>query len=126
MKKAQEISLKEKEAKVVALVCKSFRLNYNNRLSKITSDSIVKKLKEKGHDISGASLRNVLAYVRRNNLMHPGFILSDNNGYWYSENLDEMKMVWRRQYGRALEIMTNFKPLHEMFTRDPKQQHLNF
>jgi hypothetical protein len=125
VKKLQEISLKEKEAKVVGLICKSFRLNYNNRLSKITSDSIVKKLRAKGHDINGASLRNILAYIRRNNLMQPGFILSDNLGYWYSENFEEMRRVWKSQYGRAIEIMTNFKPLHEMFTRNPKQQHLN-
>jgi hypothetical protein len=128
MNKPSEILLSEQEQKAVAIICNSFRMNYNNagRKIKIKSAEVVKKLKERGHDLNDADLRNILAFIRRNHLLKPGFILSDNGGYWYSENLDEMKRVWESQYGRVREIMANFKPLHDMFTQDPRQGQMQF
>jgi hypothetical protein len=120
------ISLSEIEHKAARIICNSFRMNYNSSRKKIKSDLLISKLKERGYDFSDSDLRRILAFIRRNNLVKPGFILSDNNGYWYSEDFNEMKKVWQSQYGRAIEIMTNFKPLHDMFSKDPKQSFFSF
>lgn len=76
---------------------------------------IIEKLKLRNYIVGEAELRQLFGHIRRNDLAKPGFILSDNEGYWYSEDTIEMQRVWESQYGRAVEIMTNFAPLHRRF-----------
>lgn len=107
------ISVKHK--RIAGLLMLSFRTNYNSCTNKIKSNAIIVKLRERGYSVNDAELREIIGHIRRNDLCSPGFILSDNNGYWYSENEIEMQKVWESNHGRAIEIMSNFAPLHKRF-----------
>jgi hypothetical protein len=107
--------ISDKHIRIARLLVVSFCSNYNSSDNKIKSNAIIQKLRERGFSIGDAELRDIIGYIRRNDLCSPGFILSDNNGYWYSENENEMQKVWQSNHGRALEIMANFAPLHKRF-----------
>jgi hypothetical protein len=109
------ISSNEKQERAVRLLVLSFKQNHNNGNKKIKAAEIIEKLKTRNYNISDAELRQLFAFIRRHDLAAPGFILSDNEGYWYSEDEAEMQRVWKSQYNRAIEIMTNFAPLHKRF-----------
>ncbi len=108
-------TISEKHQQMAGMLIRGFRLNHNSAANKIKASVIIARLKDRGHSINDAELRQIIGYIRRNDLCSPGFILSDNNGYWYSDDKDEMQQVWKSQYGRALEIMKNFQPLHKRF-----------
>ena len=111
----ENILTSEKHERVVNLLVKSFRANYNDADHKIKSVEIIEKLKVRNYRVHDAEIRELIGFIRRNDLCAPGFILSDHEGYWYSEDENEMKKVWESQHGRAIEIMTNFAPLHKRF-----------
>lgn len=104
----------------------SLKLNHNTPMLKIKSDVIIQKLSERNYKICDAELRLIFGHIRRNNLCAPGFILADSGGYWYSEDMNEMKTVWKTEYGRALKIMQNFAPLHKLFKHLEDEQGLVF
>lgn len=107
--------ISEKHQRVAGLLIRSFRTNYNSVNHKIKSNDIIARLRERNLSIGDAELREIIGHIRRNDLCSPGFILSDNTGYWYSENEQEMQRVWESEHGRALKIMMNFQPLHKRF-----------
>jgi hypothetical protein len=107
--------ISEKHIRAARLLVVSLTSNYNSAERKIKSNEIVVKLRERGFAIGDAELRQIIGYIRRNDLCAPGFILSDQGGYWYSTDENEMKKVWESNHGRAIEIMTNFQPLHKRF-----------
>jgi hypothetical protein len=109
------------DRKIAALLIVSFRANYNRESLKLTSDVIVRKVKERGYLFSGAKLRAFLGTIRHHNLAAPGFIVSDNGGYWYTEDISEMRDFWESQRGRVIEIM-----LYEKFKMNPAQLLLEF
>lgn len=108
-------TISDKHQKIAGLLIRSFRTNYNSADNKIKSDTIIGHLKDRGYRINDAELRTIIGHIRRNDLCSPGFILSDNSGYWFSEDANDMQQVWKSQYGRAVEIMKNFQPLHRRF-----------
>ena len=118
-KTGQELS--DIEKKIAGLLVLSFKTNYNSANSKIKNDTIVKKVTERGYRFSGAKLRSLLGFIRHNHLARPGFIVSDNEGYWYTEDREELHEFWASQRGRVLEIMKNVHPLYEMLKIDPDQ-----
>ena len=105
----------EKQRRVVDLLIRSFTSNYNSSEKKIKSSEIVTKLRERGFSVGDVELREIIGYIRRNDLCAPGFILSDNGGYWFSTDEKEMQKVWESNHGRAIEIMMNFAPLNKRF-----------
>lgn len=107
--------ISDKQKRIAGLLMLSFRTNYNSSFLKIKSNAIVAKLRERGYGCTDAELREIIGHIRRNDLCSPGFILSDNGGYWYSEDEEEMQKVWQSNHGRAIEIMSNFAPLHKRF-----------
>lgn len=111
----QQEMISEKQQRIAGLLIRSFRTNYNSANSKIKSGDIINKLSERGFACGDAELREIIGHIRRNDLCSPGFILSDNGGYWYSEDEQDMQRVWESNHGRAIEIMTNFAPLHKRF-----------
>jgi len=119
IKVQQELS--DIDKKIAGLLILSFRTNYNSAQAKIKNDTIVKKVTERGYKFSGAKLRNLLGFIRHHHLARPGFIVSDNQGYWYTEDHDELREFWESQRGRVLEIMKNVHPLYEMLKIDPNQ-----
>ncbi len=114
------------DRKIAALLVKSFRLNYNSSDSKIKSDVIVRKVQERGYQFSGAKLRQLLGVIRHHSLASPGFIVSDNTGYWYTQDLEELRRFWISQRGRVIEIMKNVHPLYQLFKMNPQQLILEF
>lgn len=107
--------LNTKQQQIAGLLILSFRMNYNNYERKIKSNEIVNRLRERCYSCNDAELREIIGHIRRNDLCGPGFILSDNTGYWYSEDEKEMERVWNSNHSRALEIMNNFAPLSRRF-----------
>jgi hypothetical protein len=107
--------ISEKHIRAARLLVVSLTTNYNSAERKIKSNEIVVKLRERGFAIGDAELRQIIGYIRRNDLCAPGFILSDQGGYWFSTDEKEMQKVWESNHGRAIEIMSNFAPLHKRF-----------
>jgi hypothetical protein len=89
----------------------SMRTRHNNEKCKIKSDDIVREIRNRGYAMDGGQLREIMGHIRRNDLVSPGFILSDNGGYWYSEDLKEMEKAWESELSRAKSILNNFMPL---------------
>lgn len=107
--------ISEKHIRAARLLVVSLTTNYNSAERKIKSNEIVVKLRERGFAIGDAELRQIIGWIRRNDLCAPGFILSDQGGYWFSTDEKEMQRVWESNHGRAIEIMSNFAPLHKRF-----------
>jgi hypothetical protein len=107
--------ISEKHIRAARLLVVSLTSNYNSAERKIKSNEIVVKLRERGFAIGDAELRQIIGWIRRNDLCAPGFILSDQGGYWFSTDEKEMQRVWESNHGRAIEIMSNFAPLHKRF-----------
>lgn len=120
------MELSPTDRKLAALLIKSFRVNYNNQATKITNDVVVRKVRERGYKFSGAKFRNLLGTIRHHDLATPGFIVSDNEGYWYTEDIQDMRTFWESQRGRVIEIMKNVHPLYERFKMNPQQLLLEF
>lgn len=108
-------TISDKHQIIAGQVIRGFRINHNGADKKIKSADIIAGLKRRGYIIGDAELRQIIGHIRRNDLCSPGFILSDSNGYWLSEDAIDMQQVWKSQYGRAVEIMKNFQPLHKRF-----------
>lgn len=108
-------SISDKQQMIAGQVILGFRVNHNGADKKIKSADIIAGLKRRSYNIGDAELRQIIGHIRRNDLCSPGFILSDNSGYWYSESPDDMQQVWKSQYSRAIEIMKNFQPLNKRF-----------
>jgi hypothetical protein len=107
--------ISDKHRRVAHLLIISLQTNYNSSSRKIKSNEIIAKLRDREISIGDAELREIIGFIRKNDLCAPGFILSDNGGYWFSTDEAEMQRVWESNHGRALEIMTNFAPLHKRF-----------
>lgn len=116
-----EQQLSDTDRRIAGLLILSFRTNYNSAEAKITNDVIVRKVRDRGYKFSGAKLRHLLGHIRHRHLARPGFIVSDNAGYWYTEDHAELLDFWRSQRGRVLEIMNNVHPLYELLKIDPDQ-----
>jgi hypothetical protein len=118
--------ISDKHIRIARLLILSLKTNYNSQDYKIKSHEVIVKLRERGFSICDAELRQIIGFIRRNDLCNPGFILSDNGGYWYSEDENEMETVWQSNHGRAIEIIKNFKPLYKRFKHLMNEQNSLF
>lgn len=109
-----------------------FYEKYNGQSNAVIRERIVNILKSKGHRINERSFRAFLEWVRRydicrkyllkyHNRVNPAFIVSSNDGYWWTEDVEEMRAFWESQHGRVCEIMKNAHPLYKLFGYDEKQ-----
>jgi len=103
--------INEKQMRVAGWLMRSLINCHNSPDQKITSDQILYKIRNNGLKMDGGQLREIIGHIRRNDLCAPGFILSDNSGYWYSEDVAEMEKVWDSELSRARNILQNFNPL---------------
>lgn len=108
-------NLSPDELKLINLICKSLVVNYNSVNNKIKSAEIILKLSERGIIVKDEDVRSVIRWVKRNDYVSPGFILTSSTGFWYSEDEKEMEQVYRSEWGRAIEVLTNIKPLYRRF-----------
>ena len=113
MQDNQELS--PEQIRAAGLIILSMKNKYNSDKMKIKAKEIIIRLDGRGYKIHDADLRRIIGHIRRNDMCSPGFILSDNGGYWYSEETKDLKKVWETEYGRALAILKNFSPLRKRF-----------
>jgi len=99
--------------RIAGLMIRSLKMLHNTADTKIKTDEILTELIRRNLKCTGVELREVIGHIRRNDLCSPGFILGDTDGYWYSENLDEMKEVYDSIFGRAKRMLQNFTPLRK-------------
>jgi hypothetical protein len=119
--------LNDKERALLKAIIELFYEEVNGYPKKITSDQVLFRLAERGHDITDATFRRYLGLIRENNSCRKylkkykgqqdpwAFILSSNEGYWWSEETAEMRAFWESMHGRAIAILTNVKPLYILF-----------
>lgn len=99
-------------------IYKSFLYNHNNSKKKVKSGEIRNGMRRSGYMLNDAQFRKIIGYMRSVDYFKPGFILSDGDGYWYSEDISEMKKFYSSMKFRALSILHNVKPLFEKLKED--------
>jgi hypothetical protein len=118
--------LPEKDRKLLAAIIILFYKKINGYGNRLVSGKVLELLREEGHDINDAHFRDILGIIRRDDsctkylkkyhqVVQHAFIVSSNEGYWWTEDLKEMKTFWESQHGRVCEIMSNSKPLYKLF-----------
>lgn len=120
---AQPVNLSEIEISFIPHI-KAFFQRYPGREYRIKSEYLRLKLQ----DIAGApralldmELQNALGFMRREDMLAPGFILSDNKGYWYSEDEEEQMDTWQTQMDRATCMLKNFAPIYRRYKINQNQ-----
>jgi len=116
--------LNDTEKGMIRPICDSFNLNHNSSDRKISADEIVKRMKKAGYPFNERVLRKIIGYVRYNNLLAPYFILSDRDGYWLSDNHQEIERFYHSLRKLALSILSNIKACPQILkgeTKDDKQ-----
>jgi hypothetical protein len=117
--------LSEKHRAILKAIVTLFHERFNGPENIAQSPAIVEVLRSQGHRINDASFRGYLGIIRRHDsctkylkkyhgIIQHAFIVSNNEGYFWTEDLEEMKAFWKSQHGRVKEIMTNVKPLYKM------------
>lgn len=106
-------NITDEDRKLFKPIANSFLLNHNNSTKKIKSPVIIKGLRNAGYSITEAGFRKIIGYLRSIDYFNPGFILSDGEGYWYSEDKTEMKKFYSSMKFRALSILHNIKPINK-------------
>lgn len=107
--------LTKKDQTVAGILILAFRLKYNTSSNKVNSSELIALIRIRNLPIRAAGLRKIIGHIRRNDLLAPGFLLSDTSGYWYSLDENEMQTVWLSEHRRAINILLNFKPLRRRF-----------
>lgn len=112
--------------KEVILLFHKYAYGYSNRMM---NDRVIAYLAEKGYKVTGEKFRDLLGVIRRNDsctkylkkyhgIEKHAFIVSESSrkgGYWWTEDLNEMKTFWENQHKRICETMSNAKPLYVLF-----------
>ncbi|MGH2642343.1 MAG: hypothetical protein ACRDE2_00215 [Chitinophagaceae bacterium] len=101
---------------------RSFLSNHFSSERKIKSNGIVMGLRKNGYKIDDAGFRRIIGYLRSIDYFNPGFVLSDINGYWYSEDISEMKRFYSSMKFRALSILHNIKPIYQKLKISEKEE----
>jgi hypothetical protein len=118
--------------KEVILLFHKYAYGYSNRMM---NDRVISYLAEKGYKVTGEKFRDLLGVIRRNDscakylkkyhgIVRHAFIVSESSksgGYWWTEDLKEMKKFWMKQLGRTGEEMRNVGPLSKLFDYNEKQ-----
>lgn len=79
--------LTQYEKDLIPLILKGFSC-HKGKERVISSKEIVRKLKEKGYDVSGPRIRKIVNHIRANS-MAP--IVANAKGYWWSTSIQEIK-----------------------------------
>ncbi|RYD92968.1 MAG: hypothetical protein EOP50_11895 [Sphingobacteriales bacterium] len=129
--------LSDQERSLLRAIVELFFEEVNGYAKKITNDQVLFRLAERGHHIEGAAFRRYLAIIRRHNSCRKyllqyqqrdawAFIISSNEGYWWSEDLNELREFWESMHERGKSIMMSVKPLYLLFGFSEEQLRLLF
>lgn len=80
------IPMTDEEISMANLLVKSFKQNPEGTVW--TSSQIIKGFARHGYICSGARVRKIISYIRRNSVAP---ILASSSGYYLSYNIDEIK-----------------------------------
>jgi hypothetical protein len=134
---------KENRALMKAIVL-LFYTKHQGKSCAIKSDRIVSILStleyEIDHrmvhlDITDAKFRALLGVIRRHNscskylkkyhgIERHAFIVSSSQGYYWTEDINEMMEFWESQHGRICETMQNVHALYTLFGYSREQLQL--
>lgn len=79
--------LTQYEKDLIPLIVKGFAC-HKGKDKVISSKEIVRKLKEKGYEVSGPRIRKIVNHIRANSIAP---IVANAKGYWWSTSLQEIK-----------------------------------
>jgi hypothetical protein len=117
--------LNPKQRALLKSIVELFYEKFNGRSNIVVSERIVSLLQQEGHQVGDAKFRSLLGVIRRNRsctkylkkyygIEQHAFVVSNNEGYWWTTDMDEMKEFWKSQHGRVCEIMMNSHELYEI------------
>lgn len=116
---------KPQESKVLALapvVAAVLKEKHPDKRNAVKSDDLIFYLKAIGTVIRGQDLRAIIGHIRQQDLLKPGFIISDvHTGYWYSTDKAEMDAFIDQQMNRMSNQFDNIKALHQRMRHNNKQ-----
>lgn len=86
------LQFNKKKFEIVQTLISVFKGNYKTVDRAVSTEVLLYDLKAKGlATISAETLRELIKYIRDNNLMKPGYIVSSvNKGYWLSTDKSEI------------------------------------
>lgn len=80
--------LTESEKAMMLIIVSQMEKRYNSKGNFVTSEIIVNGMRKQGHKISGARLRKIMNHVRIHSIAP---ILANSNGYWFSNDANEIQ-----------------------------------
>ncbi len=114
----------ETEVKDVAhidVLLRLFQTDFNGINNAVKTNRLIGALAKSGIAMKPQSLRYLLGHIRQNDLLSPGFILSDvNEGYWLSYDDTEMSEWLDKQMNRMSNQFSNIKQLHQRIRYNKK------
>jgi len=101
--------LNEEEQHYVEVLIKAFSTMKKGKDHAITSTFIIDKLKSINVDVEGVRLRKLIQHIRVNNLVYG--LCSNSNGYFMSENAEELLSTLKSLKDRIEMQTSTFKAL---------------
>ena len=107
-----------------------FKMYFDDKANAVKSEDLINHYYQLfKQPLHSRDLRRVLGFIRNNDLVSPGFILSNvANGYWLSIDLEEQKAFVNQQLNRMANQFDNIKSLHKRLKPTPQtnaQLHFN-
>ena len=99
--------------KLVPIVAKGLKF-HKGKHNAVTSEHICKCLTAQGYKINPARLRKVVNHIRVNNIVSN--VVASSNGYWVSEDREEIKAHITSLISRARAIMAVGDALNKQVT----------
>ncbi|WP_432714394.1 hypothetical protein [Pedobacter sp.] len=92
-----------------------FKDRYSGKAKAVKTADLLFHLKASGKGIiSPQTLRELLGYIRHNDLLSPGFIVSNVNiGYWLSFEKEELSGYLDQELNRMSNQFQNLQLLHQ-------------
>ena len=99
----------------IAKLMDVFKNHFNDKNRAIKTEALLSFLRyEHNVKTNDRKLRAALGFIRRNDMLNPGFIVSDvNTGYWFSNDTAEHREFINDQLNRMSNQFDNIKELHK-------------
>lgn len=110
----------EQNFELVNILIQLFKEKYTGNENAIKKENLTAHIVvNSGFNTSERRVRHAISYIRLNDLMKPGFIVSDVKiGYWLSNDETEMDTFLNKQLNRMTNQFQNLKQLHQRIRYD--------
>jgi hypothetical protein len=111
----KNINLDSQKLSYVQSLLTVFRERYSGKDKAVKTADLLFHLKASGKcNLSPQTLRELIGYIRQNDLLAPGFIISNvNNGYWLSLDKAELDGFIDQELNRMSNQFGNIEMLHQ-------------